>query len=259
MTDPSDWVCVDVIDRVQRVRLHRPEKKNALTRDMYAAMATALQDADRRDDVRVTLLCGTDHCFTAGNDLQDFLVQPPTDASSPVVQFLTAIATADTPVMAAVQGAAVGVGTTMLLHCDLVYAGRSAMFQLPFVNLGLCPEAASSYLLPLRVGSACAAEWLLLGEPITAEQALSRGLINAVVDDAELESFGMSKARQLASQPPAAVREAKRLLRQPHAQTVRQVMRDEIDVFVRRVKSPEAKETMQAFLEKRPPDFSSFS
>jgi enoyl-CoA hydratase/carnithine racemase len=225
---------------------------------MYAAMADALERAASEDAVRVVLIHGQPEVFTAGNDLGDFLNGPTDDPNRPVFRFLRNIAAAPKPLLAAVAGNAVGVGTTMLLHCDLVYAGEGARFQLPFVNLALCPEAACSYLLPRLAGHQRASELLLFGEPFNAAKAYEIGLVNAIHADATLLEAALERARKLATLPAASLRETKRLLKQGHAALVQQTMKDEGEIFLRQLASPEAKEAFSAFLEKRKPDFSKF-
>ncbi len=255
----SEHVLVESRDAVLRVRLNRPEKKNALTVEMYAAMADALQSAADDPAVRAVLLSAEGDAFTSGNDLADFLQRPPTDESSPVLRFLNALIGSPKPVVAAVQGLAVGVGTTLLLHCDLVYASRSARFHLPFVSLGLVPEAGSSLLLPQRVGQARAAELLLLGEPFDAEEGKAMGLVSAVYPDEELAARVEERVRRLAAQPPAAVRITRALMRRADRDALPEHMREESAQFLERLRSPEAREAMQAFMERRPPDFSRFT
>lgn len=245
--------------RVLHVGLARPEKKNALTLAMYDALREALERAEADADVRVVLLHGTPEAFTAGNDLADFVLNPPRDEDSPVFRFLRALVAAEKPIVAAVAGPAVGIGTTALLHCDLVYAAPDARFALPFVNLGLCPEAASSYLLPLAVGLPRASAWLLLGEPFSAEEALRAGLITEVVPANELLAHATERAEALAAKPPASVRLTKRLLRTAHAEAVGRALETEAAAFRERLRSEEAAEAFQAFFEKRPPDFSRFA
>jgi enoyl-CoA hydratase/carnithine racemase len=246
-------------DGVLRVTINRPEKKNALTVAMYATLAETLRKAEAAPDVRVVLLHGAGDAFTAGNDLADFVQHPPADESSPVFQFLEAISTATKPLVAAVHGPAIGIGTTLLLHCDLVYATRDARLQMPFVTLGLCPEAAASYLLPLAVGPARAAELLMLGDPFSGEEARDWGLVNEVVSEEHLLEVAMDKARAIAARPPASVRLTKSFLRRAHGDAVQETIRAEAEAFVGRLQSPEAAEAFTAFFEKRPPDFSSFS
>lgn len=241
------------------IQIDRPEKKNALTAAMYAALAEAFRRASAEAAVRVVLLHGSEGTFTAGNDLGDFMQDPPRDESSPVFAFLEALRACTKPVIAAVAGPAIGIGTTLLLHADLVYASPSARFQLPFVNLGLSPEAASSLLLPRLVGHQRAAELLLFGEALGAEEALRLGLVNDVVTEARLLAHAAERARTLAAKPPAAVRLTKMLLRRHEAAAVREALRTEASHFVERLGSPEAAEAFAAFFERRAPDFSAFS
>ncbi|HEV7522714.1 MAG TPA: enoyl-CoA hydratase-related protein, partial [Candidatus Angelobacter sp.] len=183
----AEHLNVSVQDRILTLQLDRPEKKNALTRGMYLGMIEALRQAESDSSVRVVLITGTAGCFTAGNDLMDFATAKPGE-TSPAILYLQALAAAPKPVIAAVAGVAVGIGTTMLLHCDLVYAASDARFQLPFVNLGLCPEAGSSAILPALVGHRQAAELLYFGEPFTADTARNLGIVNAIVDSNDLLS-----------------------------------------------------------------------
>jgi enoyl-CoA hydratase/carnithine racemase len=243
---------------VLRIRINRPDKKNALTADMYAAIADALTGAEADAGVRAVLIHGAGDAFTAGNDLQDFLANAPRYADAPVFRFLNAISHAGKPLVAAVNGVAVGVGTTMLLHCDLVYAAEGTKFALPFVNLGLCPEAASSFLLPAIVGYQRAAELLLLGEPFDAQKAWQLGLVTEVVSaDAVLERAAEA-ARKLADKPAASVRITRQLLKRHWMPTIEATLAEEIRHFGERLGSPEAREAFAAFLEKRKPDFSKF-
>jgi len=253
----SENILTELSGGILRIEMHRPEKRNALTSAMYAAMADALDRAAREEAVRVVLIHGQPGVFTAGNDLTDFL-NGPGEPDRPVFHFLRGIAAAPKPLIAAVSGNAVGVGTTMLLHCDLVYAGASARFQLPFVNLGLCPEAASSLLLPRLVGHQRAAELLLFGEPFDAARAREIGLVNAIHPEAELMDAARERAHKLATQPAAALRATKMLLKKAQAAMVTQAMQDEGVIFQQQLASPEAKEAFSAFLEKRKPDFSRF-
>ncbi|HYE96266.1 MAG TPA: enoyl-CoA hydratase [Rubricoccaceae bacterium] len=255
---PVSHVHVALEGRVLRLTLARPEKKNALTRGMYTALADTLDEAAADPAVRVVLLHGEGGTFTAGNDLGDFLSDPPRDETSPVFRFLRTVRDFPKPLLAAVEGHAVGIGTTLLLHCDLAYAAPTARFQLPFVNLGLVPEAASSLLLPLAVGPQRAAAWLLFGEPFSADEAVQAGLIAAVVPAGALLDHAMARARALAERPPAAVRLTKALLRRAGAGSVAEAMEVEAGHFVERLAAPEAQEALAAFLEKRLPDFSRF-
>jgi len=242
-------------DGILTIGFNRPDKKNALTSAMYAALADALEAAESDEAVRVIFFTGSGGAFTAGNDLQDFLNNPPQGDDTPVFRFLRAISTASKPLIAAVSGVAVGVGTTMLLHCDLVYAADDAKLSLPFVNLALVPEAASSLLLPAMVGYHRAAELLLLGEPFTAATAKEYGIVNAVVSGEQLLETAMAAARKIAAKPPTAVRLTKQLLRQSRGDIAGQ-MAAEGAHFRGQLKSAEAREAMTAFFEKRPPKFS---
>jgi enoyl-CoA hydratase/carnithine racemase len=243
---------------VLRVQFNRADKKNAITAAMYQALAHALRHAERDNAVRVVLIHGAPDVFTAGNDLQDFLASPPRSNDAPGFQFLRAIHEFPKPLVAAVSGLAVGIGTTMLLHCDLVYCAPGTRFSLPFVNLGLCPEAGSSFLLPRLAGYQRAAELLMLGEPFDAETAKEIGLVNAIAPAESLLATAMAAARKLAAKPAASLRETKMLMKQGLHEAVKLAMGDESEAFRERLASPEAKEAFTAFLEKRPPDFSKF-
>jgi enoyl-CoA hydratase/carnithine racemase len=255
----SQHILTERRDGVLRIEIRRPEKKNALTAPMYAALAAALAGADGDAAVRVLLIHGQPGAFTAGNDLGEFLDDPPVSADAPVFRFIDGLRSLEKPLVAAVTGIAVGVGTTLLLHCDLAYCGRSARFQLPFVNLGLCPEAASSLLLPRLAGHLRAAEILLLGESFDAATARDIGLVNEVLDDDAVLSRALDRATQLARQPAAAVRLTKRMLKAADTELVRRTMNEEAEHFKRRLESPEAKEAFAAFFAKRKPDFSPFN
>lgn len=237
------------------LQLTRAQKKNAITAAMYADLAAALTAAETDSDVRSVMITGEDGVFTAGNDLADFLANPPLDQSAPVFQFIAALANATLPYVAAVDGPAVGIGTTLLLHCDFVVLTPRARLQLPFVNLGLVPEAGSSYLLPKMLGHARAAELLLLGDPVTAEDAVRLGFANRIVPAEQLQQTALDLAHRLAAKPPAALRASKRLLRQDRDHLLA-VMREEARQFAERLVSAEAREAFSAFLEKRAPDFS---
>ena len=255
----TDHILITTADAVTTLQLNRPEKKNALTAAMYQALADGLTAAEADPAVRVAVIRGTDGCFTGGNDLMDFMQHPPTGEDSSVGQFLKAIATFSKPLVAIADGVAIGVGTTLLLHCDLVYLGANARLKLPFVNLGLCPEAASSLLLPRLVGTAKASELLLLGREFNASEAVSMGLANAKFESADLLDGAMAIVHQLAAQPPEAVRVSKALIRGRDRDAVAEVMRVEFEQFTARLMSPEAAEAFQAFAEKRAPDFSKFN
>ena len=249
----------ETADGVLRLTLARPEKKNALTLAMYDGLTAALAAAEADAAVRVVLLHGEGGTFTAGNDLLDFLNDPPTGEGSPVFRFLRAVSAFPKPLLAAVAGHAVGLGTTVLLHCDLAWAAPSARFRLPFVDLGLVPEAASSLLLPHTVGPKRAAELLLFGEPFSVEEALRLGLVNGVVAEEALLDHAQERARLLAQKPPEAVRLTKALLRRAHREATADTLGEEGRLFVERLASPEAQEAFAAFAEKRPPDFSRFT
>lgn len=257
MSDSSQ-VLVEVQDRILRITMNRPEKKNALSQAMYTAMSDALDRAEQDDDVRVTVITGVGNAFTSGNDVLDFMNAPTDFESSPVARFLRTVTQTRKPVIAAVNGIAIGIGTTVLLHCDLAYASLGAVFQMPFVNLGLCPEAGSSFLLPQYLGHRKAAELILLGEKFDAQEALRCGLVNAVTSDETLLEVALEKAAKLAAQPPASVRISKALLRQTNNATLETAMHEELRHFVERLTSMEAAEAFTAFVERRKPDFSSF-
>jgi enoyl-CoA hydratase/carnithine racemase len=245
-------------DGVFRIVMNRPAKKNALTIAMYSALTEAVEQAEKDPAVRVILISGAGDCFTSGNDLQDFLDQPPDHESSPVFRYMAAVNRAEKPLVAAVTGLAVGIGTTMLLHCDLVYAGTKARFLLPFVNLGLCPEAGSSLLLPLLAGHRRASEILLLGEVFSAETAREIGLVNAVLDDAKVFDYALEQARKVAAKPQASVRLTKSMLKKTNGRLIEGTIYEEARLLIERLKSPEAVEAFNAFFERRKPDFSKF-
>lgn len=252
-------VLTETRDRVLRIEIARPEKKNSLTLDMYRALADALDAATADAGVRAVLVHGTRDCFTAGNDLKDFLERPPhAGEEGPTFRFLRGLAQFPKPLIAAVNGPAVGIGTTMLLHCDLVFAAPGARFQMPFVPLGLVPEAGSSFLLPRIAGYQRAAELLLLGQPFTADKAFGAGFVTEIVPEAELFERARTAALAVAALPPSAVRATKALMRQRVSGQVAAAMAEEGAEFRARLQSPEAKEAMTAFFEKRKPDFSRF-
>jgi enoyl-CoA hydratase/carnithine racemase len=241
---------------VLTITFNRLDKKNSITAAMYAAMADAVAQAGTDPAVRVVVFQGHESIFSAGNDIGDFLNQPPTTQESPVFRFLRGIATFEKPLLAAVAGPAVGIGTTMLFHCDLVYAGDNAAFSMPFVNLGLCPEAASSLLAPRMFGYHRAAEALLMGEPFFAEAAQEVGLVNRVVPPTEVNGYAQAQARKLAAKPLTSLIATKRLMKGGSQQEVLQKMDEEGQSFGRMLREPAAKEAFGAFMEKRKPDFS---
>ena len=251
----SDNISTDLTDGVLTLKFNRPEKKNAITADMYQALADEVVASNSNREVRVILLTGEADSFTAGNDLNDFAENPPLDPNAPVFQFMAAISQADKPVVAAVNGLAIGIGTTVLMHCDLVYAVPEARFQVPFVNLALVPELASSLLLPQQVGFRKASEMFLLGEMYGAEAALEMGMINAIVEADQLQDFAMEKCKVLAAKPPTALRTTKKLLK---SAGVQDRIREEAKLFGDALTSEELQEAVKAFFAKRPPDYSKF-
>ena len=254
----SEHILSVIGDGILTLSFNRPEKKNAITAAMYAEAARVLHDAETNAAVRVVILTGVGNVFTAGNDLKDFLENPPTEAEAPVFRFMAAMVALTKPVIAAVAGAAVGIGTTVLLHCDLIYAAPEARFQLPFVNLGLVPEFASSLLLPHIMGYQRAAELLLLGEPFSAEQGYSHGLVTAVIPAADLMATVQAKAKILAAKPISSLRNTKALLRGEDGAVTARIQK-EVLLFSAHLKADAFKEAAAAFLEKRAPDFSKLS
>jgi len=244
------------LDGVATIEIARPEKKNALTQSMYQAMADAIAAARSNGEVRALLITGQPGIFTAGNDLEDFMQQPPLGADAPVWRFMQAMIDCDKPVVAAVGGAAIGIGATMLLHCDLVYLSDEAQLLLPFVALGLVPEFASTLLLPQRMGQARAAESLLLGQPIGAAEALAAGIASAIIPAQDLLAHARRVAMRFNRLPVGAVRDTKRLMRAACKEATAHAMQQEGALFAARLRSPEAREALQAFLQKRAPDFS---
>lgn len=259
MSETTSDILVHTEAGVRTITFNRVEKKNSITQAMYAALAEALASAATDDAVRVVVFQGDATIFSAGNDIGDFLSRQDGQGlpqNSPTFQFLHGIAAFPKPILAAVAGPAVGIGTTMLLHCDLVYAGDNAAFSMPFVNLGLCPEAASSLLLPQMLGYHRAAEALLLGEPFMAEAALEVGLVNRVVPPTEVNAYAQAQAKKLASKPLSALVETKRLMKGGQQSAVKAQMAEEGASFGRMLTAPAAKEAFTAFMEKRKPDFS---
>jgi enoyl-CoA hydratase/carnithine racemase len=247
------------INGVARIEIARPEKKNAITVAMYQAMADAIGAAHEDGAVRAILIHGQKDIFTAGNDLEDFLKNPPSGMDAPVFKFMQALGYSEKPVVAAVNGAAVGIGTTMLLHCDLAYCADNAMFSMPFVSLGVCAEFASSFLLPLNAGYHKAAEKLLLADPISAEEALEMKIVNRILPPGEVFDYAIKQAERFNQLPPASVRETKRLMRSGWKALTEKIIVDEARSFGTMLRSAEAKEAFTAFYERRKPDFSKFS
>ncbi|RVU47292.1 enoyl-CoA hydratase [Rubrivivax rivuli] len=253
------------LNGVTTIEIARPEKKNALTVAMYQAMSDALNAARADGTVRAVLITGQPGIFTSGNDIEDFMSRGTggggagsEDNESPVFKFMRALLDCDKPVVAAVTGAAIGIGTTLLLHCDFVYVSDEARLAMPFVSLGLVPEFASSLVVPQLMGNRRAAEKLLLGEPFTPEQAVECGIANAVLPATEVVNHARRVAERFNALPPGAVREAKQLMRAPQRELVLQTIRTEGELFAKRLRSPEAMEAFQAFFQKRQPDFSKF-
>ena len=241
---------------VLTLTFNRVERKNSINVAMYDALATALEKAAGDAATRVVVIQGHETIFSAGNDIEDFLKNKPAGMDSPVFRFLRGIATFPKPLVAAVCGPAVGVGTTLLFHCDLVYAGDNAAFSMPFVNLGLVPEAASSLLVPQMFGYHRAAEALLLGEPFMAEAALEVGLVNRVVPPSEANALAQAQARKLAAKPLSSLIATKQLMKGGQQKAVLERMGEEGAQFGRMLGEPAAREAMTAFMEKRKPDFS---
>jgi enoyl-CoA hydratase/carnithine racemase len=248
----------DTAHGVLTIEIARPEKKNALTIAMYEAMTQALSSAQADKAVRAVLIMGQPAVFTAGNDLQDFMQQPPTSEDSAVLRFMYALLSVEKPIVAAVTGAAVGIGVTMLLHCDLVYVSEDAQLSTPFVSLGLVPEFASSEMLPRLIGHVKAAEVLLLGKVFSGADAVKLGIANVALPATEVVAHARRVAQRFTELPAGAVRDAKRLMRAGTKDDVMRAIRSETAVFAERLRSPEAKEAFAAFFQKRKPDFSKF-
>ena len=259
----SSHVKVATLNGVATIEIARPEKKNALTVAMYQAMADALAAAQADPAVRAVLITGQPGIFTSGNDIEDFMSRPPgsgsDNANAPVFQFMKALVGIDKPVVAAVTGAAIGIGTTLLLHCDLVYVSDEARLAMPFVSLGLVPEFASSLVVPRLLGNVKAAEKLLLGDPFSPEEAVEARIANAVLPAGEVVNHARRVAERFNALPPGAVRETKKLLRRAGTDDVLKTIAIEGELFSARLRSPEAMEAFQAFFQKRKPDFSKFS
>ncbi len=253
-----------ILNGVLTIEIARPEKKNALTQAMYQSMAEALNAAREDKAVRAVLITGQPGIFTSGNDIEDFMKRGTGEGQgseaqeSPVFRFMRALLDCDKPVVAAVTGAAIGIGTTMLLHCDFVFVADDARLAMPFVALGLVPEFASSLVVPQLMGHRRAAEKLLTGDPFTPEEAVECGIANRVLAAGEVVNHARRVAERFNALPPGAVREAKALMRAPARELVLQTIRTEGELFAARLRSPEAMEAFQAFFQKRKPDFSKF-
>jgi len=240
---------------VLRVQLNRPAKKNAMTSSMYVTLADLLNVAAKDEQIRAVLWHGAGDSFCAGNDVEDFLKNPPGPGESPQARLMNALINFDKPLIAAVQGAAIGGGTTMLTHCDFVYAGESAKFQMPFINLGLVPEFGASCSVPARIGHLRAAELILLGLPFDARRAAELGLVTHVVPDQKLLATATETAQKLAEKPAGALQACKRLMKRSSREQIEQAMKVENEEFASLVRSADAREAFTAFIEKRPPDF----
>jgi enoyl-CoA hydratase/carnithine racemase len=238
---------------ILRVELNRPARKNAMTSQMYVTLADIFNEAAKDESTRVVLWHGAGDSFSAGNDIEDFLKNPPGPGESPQAKLMNAFIDFDKPLVAAVQGAAIGGGTTMLTHCDFVYAGESAKFQMPFINLAVVPEFGSSYAVPARIGHIRAAELILLGSPFDARRAAELGLVTQVVPDQNLLATATEAARKLAAKPMRALQASKRLMKQPFRQQLKAAMEAENQEFSARIRSDEAKQALGAFLEHRKP------
>jgi enoyl-CoA hydratase/carnithine racemase len=254
----SDTIIGNTEGGVRTVTFNRPGKKNALTQDMYARLVEEMTTVAEDPKVRVMVFTGAGDTYTSGNDVADFLRVQEIKGELPAFGFIDALPRFPKPLLAAVNGLAVGVGTTMLLHCDMVFASSTATFSVPFARLGLCPEAGSSALLPRLAGMQRASELLMLGEPFDAERAKEIGLVNEIVPAAELSARVAERAAAVAQLPPASVRATKALIRGSVGAGLAEVMEHERTVFHERLFSPETAEAATAFLEKRPPDFSQF-
>jgi enoyl-CoA hydratase/carnithine racemase len=248
-------IITEISGGILRVELNRPAQKNAMTASMYTGLAGIFREADKDEAVRVVLWHGAGDSFCAGNDIGDFLKNPPGPGESPQSALINAFIGFEKPIVAAVQGAAVGGGTTMLTHCDFVYAGESAKFKLPFIDLGLVPEFGSSFSIPARVGHLRAAELFLLGEPFSAARAVELGLVTGVVPDRDLLATATATAQKLAAKPGGALRASKRLIKQASVSQLREAAKLEGREFSERLHSAEAIEAFTAFREKRPPNF----
>ncbi|KJC46699.1 enoyl-CoA hydratase [Bradyrhizobium sp. LTSP885] len=250
-----DDIITEHAGSVLRVQFNRPTKRNAMTSAMYVALAGIFNKAASDESTRVVLWHGAGDSFCAGNDIEDFLKNPPGPGESPQAGLMHAFANFDKPVVVAVQGAAIGGGTTMLTHCDFIYAGESAKFQMPFINLAVVPEFGSSCSVPARIGHLRAAELILLGSPFDAGRAGELGLVTEVVSDKDVLVKAAETARKLAAKPAAALQASKRLMKRPFREQLKAAMKAENEEFSVQVRSEDAKEAFSAFLEKRKPDF----
>jgi enoyl-CoA hydratase/carnithine racemase len=252
-----DEIITESSASVLRVQLNRPAKKNAMTSSMYVTLAEIFTDAAKNEQTRVVLWHGAGDSFCAGNDIEDFLKNPPGPGDSPQARLMNALVDFDKPIVAAVQGAAIGGGTTMLTHCDFVYAGESAKFRMPFIDLAVLPEFGSSCSIPAMMGHIRAAELILLGLPFDARRALELGFVNQVVSDQNLLATASETARKLAAKPAGALQASKRLMKRSFRGQIKAAMKAENEAFSAQVRSEDAREAFAAFLQKRPPNFNS--
>ena len=250
-----DEIITERSGSILRVELNRPAKRNAMTSRMYVTLANVLNDAAKDERIRVVLWHGAGDSFCAGNDIEDFLKNPPGPGESPQARLMHALLDFDKPLVAAVQGAAIGGGTTMLTHCDFVYAGGSAKFQMPFINLAVVPEFGSSCSIPARIGHIRAAELILLGLPFDARRAADLGFVTQVVPDQNLLATASETARELAAKSAGALQACKRLMKQSFREQIKAAMKAENEEFSVQVRSEDAKEAFSAFLQKRAPRF----
>lgn len=248
----------EVANGLLTITINRPDRKNAFTNAMYAALGDVLAQAAGSSGVKVVLIKGHESCFSAGNDLGDFLNTPPLDFDSPVFHFLRTLSVFPKPIVAQVQGIAIGIGTTLLLHCDLVYAASTAQFSMPFVKLGLCPEAASSLLLPFSAGYQKAAELLLLGDLFSALKAYDMGIVSDVLEPENLDAHVQRQVNKLLDLPLASLLTTKQLMKATHKDQVAQAMVDEGKLFLSMIPKPPAQEAFAAFAEKRTANFRQF-
>ena len=248
-------IVTEELGTILRVQLNRPTKRNAMTSDMYVALARIFSQAANDKNVRVVLWHGAGDSFCAGNDIEDFLKNPPGPGESPQASLMSALVDFDKPLVAAVHGAAIGGGTTMLTHCDFIYAGDSTKFQMPFINLAVVPEFGSSCSVPARIGHVRAAELILLGAPFDAKRAMELGLVTQVVPDNDVLARATETAHKLAAKPKGALQACKRLMKQPFREQIKAAMKTENEEFSVLVRSEDAKEALTAFVEKRKPHF----
>ena len=248
-------IVTEELGSILRVQLNRPTKRNAMTSAMYVALARIFNQAANDENMQVVLWHGAGDSFCAGNDIEDFLKNPPGPGESPQAQLMEALVNFDKPLVAAVHGAAIGGGTTMLTHCDFIYAGESTKFQMPFINLAVVPEFGSSCSVPARIGHVRAAELILLGAPFDATRAAELGFVTQVVSDKDVLARATETVRKLAAKPAEALQASKRLMKRPFREQIMAAMKAENEEFSAQVRSDDAKEALTAFLEKRKPDF----